>query len=174
MLTAYGVHISSVFLIGVAAFLVYWLAIIIYNRFFHPLRKFPGPFLGSITNWYYVFAIRFGRGDLYMRTAHEKYGPVIRLTPNMLQFAKAEAIHTIYSAKNVMAKSKWYDTFDPHLSKRKDLFSEQDEKMASQRRRIVAHLYTQAAVLQYEPCIQRVIDLFVERMEIFAESKVSD
>lgn len=50
----------------------YILYVGIYNRYFHPLAKFPGPLLGSMTDWYLVYIIcsvpTFGL------ELHKKYG----------------------------------------------------------------------------------------------------
>lgn len=47
----------------------------IYNKFFHPLANFPGPFLGGFTEWYLVYVIcsvpTFGL------ELHKKYGKAI-------------------------------------------------------------------------------------------------
>lgn len=53
----------------------YILSVAVYNRFFHPLAKFPGPFLGAMTDWYLVYVIcsvpTFGL------ELHKKYGMTI-------------------------------------------------------------------------------------------------
>ena len=46
----------------------------LYNRYFHPLRKFPGPFWGSVTDFYKLFII--SKMDAHTRGVemHKKYG----------------------------------------------------------------------------------------------------
>ena len=46
----------------------------IYNRYCHPLSKFPGPFWGSCTDLYLVFII--GSIPTYGYELHEKYGTI--------------------------------------------------------------------------------------------------
>lgn len=45
-----------------------------YNRYLHPLHKFPGPFWASVTDFYntHLFATRRGHEELL--GLHEKYG----------------------------------------------------------------------------------------------------
>ncbi|RPA78728.1 cytochrome P450 [Ascobolus immersus RN42] len=57
---------------------------IIYLRHFHPLSRFPGPFLGSITNFYQLYIITTGRLEQYEAAWHAKYGPLVRIRPNVL------------------------------------------------------------------------------------------
>ena len=52
---------------------------IIYRLYFHPLAKFPGPKLATITYWYefYYDIIRRGQFTFKLRELHEKYGEFI-------------------------------------------------------------------------------------------------
>ncbi len=53
-------------------------SITIYRLFFHPLRRFPGPFLCRLSNLYHMWLIRKSDNHLVMRKLHEKYGPIVR------------------------------------------------------------------------------------------------
>ncbi|EHY53724.1 hypothetical protein HRR83_003937 [Exophiala dermatitidis] len=156
--------------VAAASFLVYLLGLFIYNRYFHPLKDFPGPFWASVTSLWYCRAVRCGRGDDYQLPIHKKYGTFVRLAPNLVQISDPAAIETIYGPKHEFVKGDFYLGFNPKISKRQDNFTEANEAAHTRRRRTVAHLYTQAAVLEYEPCVDRCIALFYKRMEEFAAS----
>lgn len=47
---------------------------IFYVRFFTPLRKIPGPFLGSLTRLWKVATILTARQEVKMMELHRKYG----------------------------------------------------------------------------------------------------
>jgi hypothetical protein len=51
----------------------------VYRVFFHRLRKFPGPFLASVTQLYQVWSVRHLNGYLWLDELHQKYGPVVRI-----------------------------------------------------------------------------------------------
>jgi hypothetical protein len=142
----------------------------IYNRYFHPLRDIPGPFLASITPLWYWRAVRHARGDEFQLAIHKKYGKFVRIAPNQIQVGDATALDTIYGPKHPFIKGEFYNSFVSHISKRIDGFSERDETLHAYRRRCIAPLYTQGAVLEYEPCVNRVIDLFYKQMQKFVES----
>ncbi len=146
------------------------LSISVYNRYFHPLRNIPGPFWASITPLWYYWQILNGRWENYQRPIHQKYGPMVRLTPYHVQVADAKEVETIYGPKQNFLKSDFYGPFDAGLSPRPDNFAVIDDKVHSARRRAVAHIYTQAAVLQYEPCVDRVIALFEKQVEQFRKT----
>ena len=46
----------------------------IYNRYFHPLRQFPGPFWGSVTDFYKIYLIATKHISTYEMELHHKYG----------------------------------------------------------------------------------------------------
>lgn len=52
--------------------IAYLLYICIYNFFFHPLAKFPGPWLCAMSEWFLVLFIR--AVPTYGLELHEKYG----------------------------------------------------------------------------------------------------
>ena len=57
--------------------------IIVYRVFFHPLAKYPGPFLAKITDAYQLYHAYKGDRHLEFWRMHEKYG--------MLSCARHEA-----------------------------------------------------------------------------------
>jgi hypothetical protein len=57
----------------------------IYNRYFHPLAKFPGPFLASITEFYHIYLyLNVAAEHVVDEELHRRYGPVVRKAPNFL------------------------------------------------------------------------------------------
>ncbi|PVH72201.1 cytochrome P450 oxidoreductase [Cadophora sp. DSE1049] len=162
--------IGSLLKVAAALFEIYLITLAVYNRYFHPLKDFPGPFWASITSLWYYRAIITSDYKSYQLEIHRKYGPMVRLAPDHIQIADPAAIEPIYGPKGNFLKSKFYDPFNPHITDRPDNFIIRDDKVHSGRRRSVAHIYTQAAVLQYEPYVERVIALYEQRMVQYANS----
>lgn len=146
------------------SFIVYYILWIIYSRFFHPLSSIPGPFLASITNWWYFHAVRHGIRDNLQLPLHKRYGPIVRVRPNEVSVATASALPVVFGTKPKWQKTDFYDSFDPHIGGRTELFSTRDDAMHTERRRITAGLFAMGTVVQYEPCVERIIDVFVERL----------
>lgn len=94
-----------------------------YQRFLHPIARFPGPILASLTDlfkFYYFWSLQI---DKKLLALHEKYGPIVRIGPNELSFYGADAVAPIYKSGRVMTKSRFYDgftTFKPNLFGNKD------------------------------------------------------
>jgi hypothetical protein len=71
----------------------------IYDRFLHPLRKFNGPALASITSLWYWRSVRFAIAQNYQKPLHDKYGAFVRIAPDTIAISDATAISTIYGPK---------------------------------------------------------------------------
>jgi cytochrome P450 len=82
---------------GFVSYIVFkWIWISIYNLYFHPLSKFPGPklwLLFPITRQ--IDSVRGVRERKSLRY-HEKYGNVVRCGPSQLTFNSPEAWKDIY------------------------------------------------------------------------------
>ncbi|CAG8977287.1 hypothetical protein HYALB_00012979 [Hymenoscyphus albidus] len=66
----------------------------LYNRYLHPLRNFPGPFWGGVSDFYLVYMI--ASVPTYGLDLHAQYGPVVRLSPNLLSFCDPKLLPVVY------------------------------------------------------------------------------
>lgn len=63
---------------------------IVYNLFFNPLSRFPGPKFAAVS--YIPQFLRRGKGDIkYIEALHDQYGSVVRIAPDELSFTGARA-----------------------------------------------------------------------------------
>lgn len=107
-------------LIGTSYLLIY----VVYQRYFHPLAKYPGPFVASITNFFKLYHHSRIQLPQTIQALHERYGPVVRIGPNDLNFNGAGAIGAIYKAGRRMPKSQFYDAF---TAIKPNIFGSRDE-----------------------------------------------
>ena len=88
-----------------------------YNRYFHPLSDYPGPFWASVTDFYILFTIKsiptrglkmhgqYGRWPFMIPKFHmlaTKYtstGPIVRIAPNLLSFSDPTLLPRVYHGK---------------------------------------------------------------------------
>ncbi|KAK4508554.1 hypothetical protein PRZ48_002293 [Zasmidium cellare] len=81
--------------------LLHFIGSCLYNIYFHPLSRYPGPRLWAASQlpWtYHVF-----KGDLakpIIPQLHEKYGRVVRIAPDRLIYADASAWRDLYVHKS--------------------------------------------------------------------------
>lgn len=154
--------------------ILYLLGRAVYNRYFHPLSRFPGPFWASITSLWYFQTIRLSKPHNVQHALHDKYGDFFRIGPNLLAVCHPDAIGPVFGGGKhgkPWAKGAFYDSFRPHIAgARTDGFSERDDTQNAERRRLIAALYTQGNLLSYEPRVDRIIAQFRRRMGLLADT----
>lgn len=55
---------------------------IVYQCFFSPLAKVPGPFIAKLTKFYRAYLVLGGQAHRDYVALHQKYGKVVRIAPN--------------------------------------------------------------------------------------------
>lgn len=80
-----------------------WIAYLVvgavYRLYFHPLAKFPGPKLAALTGWYefYHDIIHKGQFIWKLQELHDKYGPIIRISPEELHIRDSHYYEELYA-----------------------------------------------------------------------------
>ncbi|KAJ9646027.1 hypothetical protein H2204_000689 [Knufia peltigerae] len=148
----------------VLATVVYTIGVCIYRVTLHPLAKYPGPFLSKITDWSIVLQARSGDRHLDTWAEHQKYGPVVRIGPNVLSYNTTAALKAIYSSRRSnVRKSDWYKTIDAG-SKAFSLHSEIDEKRHAFRRRVIDQAFSDTAIKSDEDLIVKDVTTWVDAL----------
>ncbi|TFK56914.1 cytochrome P450 [Heliocybe sulcata] len=75
---------------------------------FHPLAKFPGPFLNKITSLKIALTVASGRRYSIIEKLHKKYGPFLRTGPNTISINLHQAVGPIYASSSAWNKSAAY------------------------------------------------------------------
>lgn len=146
---------------------------IIYCRTLHPLSKVPGPFWPSVTRLWMIHRTFAGDMDVVQRDLHRVYGPLVRIAPNEVAVADPEAIKQIYRIKAPLSKTDFYPIWrnDKYgFTKHPDNFTAIDERVHSNRRRIVNNVYSMSTILTLEPDIDRCCALLVQRLSELART----
>ncbi|KAH6879893.1 isotrichodermin C-15 hydroxylase [Thelonectria olida] len=80
-------------------FVCYIVLYAIYNIWFHPLRKYPGPWWLAASRIPYTISVLRGTAIREVKELHEKYGHVVRINPDTLSFTSSQAWPDIYGPK---------------------------------------------------------------------------
>ncbi|KAI1461998.1 benzoate 4-monooxygenase cytochrome P450 [Annulohypoxylon moriforme] len=147
--------------------------VIIYNLFFHPLSKIPGPWIAAITDVPYCWWLVGGRQPYKMLELHDKYGPVIRIAPNEVSFNTAQSwkdIHSHRSGRQAFCKGKFYDgacfateEFNRGLS---TIVSERKPDVHKQMRSLWASAFSERAIVEQEELIAKSADKFIRQVGV--------
>ncbi|KAI0547646.1 cytochrome P450 [Xylaria curta] len=71
----------------------------IYNVFFHPLAKYPGPKLASISDIWVAYHYSSGKWPWVIEQTIKEYGNIVRIGPNSLVFLEPQAAIDIHGPK---------------------------------------------------------------------------
>lgn len=85
---------------------------IIYNTFFHPISKVPGPIVARYTSLWLTRHYFAGTWLEDVVQLHEKYGPVVRIAPNEVSFVDEGALRELYGHGKLSQKTRWYGKCD--------------------------------------------------------------
>ncbi|KAF1952479.1 cytochrome P450 [Byssothecium circinans] len=164
---------SPASLLATTAILVtFWLFYhIVYNFFFHALRFAPGPRLNRISELPAAFALIRGKQHIYYRSLHDKYGPVVRVSPGELSFISVEAREAIYGLRENglnMEKSPIFLGAVGNVDGQTGVSLALNQEHARQRRAL-GYLFTNSALLQLESLLQIHIQRFISSLQKMAE-----
>lgn len=85
---------------------------VVYRRYFHPLAKYPGPFLASLTDLWQVHQFMTLKQPYRLTELHEKYGPFVRYGPDKLSTTCESAVPLIFQkGGRHMPKTEFYDAY---------------------------------------------------------------
>ncbi|KAK5197593.1 hypothetical protein LTR47_001333 [Exophiala xenobiotica] len=144
--------------LAVLSLLVY----VAYQRFLHPLAKYPGPFLASLTDVWQAHQFMTLQQPYYLTKLHEKHGPIVRYGPDKLSVTDEDCIPIIYqkSAK-LMPKTEFYDAYG---AAHPNVFGMRDENIHSIRRRHMSYSFSMSYVKEMEPFLDMNIKLLKEKI----------
>ncbi|KAJ7042944.1 benzoate para-hydroxylase [Mycena alexandri] len=124
----------------------------------------PGPILARWTHLWLAYHSWNGRRYKAVHKAHQKYGPVVRITPNHVSIASPSALTVVYGqGPNAPSKSPFYDAFV--CNGKPSIFSTRDRQDHSAKRRVVSHAFSTSALHHLIPFMDATIDIFTRRMD---------
>lgn len=137
----------------------------IYNVYFHPLRKFPGP-----KSWIAFDIVRTitrmsGNYDLKIRDLHLKYGEVVRIGENELSFIQPEAWKDIYGHGHTELPKY----FPPNSMDSSKIIAAPGSNHFRMRRAMLP-AFSDKALGQQEQLIRVYVDLLMQRLTEAAQS----
>jgi hypothetical protein len=104
--------LSSVAAVAVVGFTLYIFGYIVYQRFLHPLAKYPGPFLASLTDLWQVYEFLTLKQPYNLTKLHEQYGQFVRYGPDKLSTTAEDSIPVLYQKSGRMfPKTEFYDAY---------------------------------------------------------------
>ncbi|KAA8894152.1 cytochrome P450 [Sphaerosporella brunnea] len=153
-------QVSTIF---AAASIVYIVGKCIYNRYFHPLRHFPGPVAASLTEFYLPWSFYFGVAEhVTDEQRHARYGSITRKAPNVLQIDDPELLpvfnnRTTHKPKRVYYSPAWGVGDVPTI------LNQLHPKEHQVARKRLTPAFIGTAVKKMQPLMQKRVDEWIEK-----------
>lgn len=151
-------------------FILYSAGNIIYTLYFHPLHGIPGPKINAISRIPYIRHMLGGTTKENVMELHKKYGEVVRVSPNEVSFISGEtAWQEIYGFRvgqlkgqlNMQKDPVWYPV---PINGAPSIIVSNDEAH-SRGRRVLSHAFSEKALAEQEPLLNRFVDLLVDGLK---------
>ena len=147
--------------------LAYLLFTAIYNRYLHPLSKYPGPVLASISRLPQLTAYVKGRSHLHVKALHDRYGNVVRIAPDELSFREGDAWKDIYGNRpqrkaNFLKDMRFYNKSKSGIP---NLAVAPTEEIHQRQRRVIGRAFSDAALKDQEILLQSYVRLLLEKLD---------
>ncbi|KAK7980183.1 hypothetical protein PG989_012640 [Apiospora arundinis] len=129
-----------------------------------PLSGIPGPWYTRFTRVVLKFYILAGREMYYIHDLHQRYGPVVRISPTETAVTDLAAFNQIHRVGSTFIKGPWYD------SSPIGIFAMRDPKQHAQRRRLFARAFSKTALrTNWEAEVRRTVERTVDRIKTDAQ-----
>lgn len=150
--------------------ILYTGSVIFYRLFLSPLAKFPGPRLAAATRLYetYYQIVKGGIFTWHINDLHEKYGPVVRITPWEIHIKDPDYYNTLYAGPG---KHRNKDPLFSHIGYPKSIFSLNSHEAHRPWRKVLGHFLKKGAVSDLEPVIQANTQALCKHFSAAVKSK---
>lgn len=149
---------------------VYLASLAIYRLYFHPLAKFPGPKLAALTGWYEFYHDIIHKGCFIwkLKELHDKYGPIIRITPDELHIHDSDYYEELYAPAS--KKRDKYTGWVTMAGAPTSSFATASHNLHRLRRSALNPFFSKRSVYQTESLIKSKIEQLCRRFQSAMET----
>ncbi|PSK55395.1 Isotrichodermin C-15 hydroxylase [Elsinoe australis] len=140
---------------------------IIYQRFLHPLSRYTGPLLASLSPFWKLWHVSSGSYERVLKELHDQHGAFIRIGPNHLDVSHADAVKDIFMTGKSFVKSDFYNAF---TALRPNIFGTRDEDIHHARKKALSNGFSLQSVTQMETHIDACLTKLIARLDKAAET----
>lgn len=143
----------------------YWIGYVVYNLYFHPIAKLPGPLLWRASRLGFLRSLVSGSLVADVKKLHEQYGDVVRTAPDEVSFAREDAWYDIFSARSghkPFLKDPVFFKSPP--GQPANLITTIDMNENARMRQVIMPAFTDRALMKQEPTIQSYATLMMDRL----------
>ncbi|KAF1931945.1 cytochrome P450 [Didymella exigua CBS 183.55] len=141
----------------------------VYRLWFSPLAHIPGPKIAALTSWYCAYhdLVRGGQYVWVVEDLHRRYGPIVRIRPDVLHVNDPSFLDTLYPQSPNVRRERAQtvlNLFHEHLS----VLPTRDHHLHRQRRAVLSRFFSQQNVRRLVPVINDTLAKLLDRMHGWA------
>ncbi|OKL64358.1 hypothetical protein UA08_00972 [Talaromyces atroroseus] len=157
---------------GALAHLLYLACIATYRLLFHPLAGFPGPKYAALSRWHecYFDVYQQGKFIFWIEKQHEKYGPIIRITPDELHILDADFWETLFTKAGRVDKYSWMAS---RFGNETSVLTTAGHDLHRVRRNALNPYFSRQRILGLQATIQQKLSIFLEQIRGSAKTGTS-
>ncbi|KAF3020206.1 hypothetical protein E8E14_011129 [Neopestalotiopsis sp. 37M] len=149
----------------IVALLSSYLALILHRLSFSPIAGFPGPKLAAASGWYefYYDVLKPGMYIYEIEKMHEKYGPIVRITPTELSINDPSFYDDLYVLGSVRKTNK-HAEFCQGTGLDGSALLTHEHDLHRNRRKALDPFFSRAAIRNWEPLLASLLLRFDQRL----------
>ncbi|KAE8548914.1 hypothetical protein EYB25_009297 [Talaromyces marneffei] len=142
--------------------------IVVARLLLSPLARFPGPKLAALSNWYefYFDVLQQGQFTAHIQKLHDKYGPIIRITPTELHVNDPDFFDILYARDGRRHK---YSYFSGRFGYASDTFSTWQHELHHQRRKAISPFFSHRSIKEFELVIRAKVDKLCTKLSSYVD-----
>ncbi|KAK6523085.1 hypothetical protein TWF694_005983 [Orbilia ellipsospora] len=172
MLTSVYKHLADcperLFSLAGAAVIIYFISSAIYEIYFSPLAKIPGPWYIRVSRFWLISRVATARVATDIESLHEHYGPYVRIGPNEVSISDIESVKKIHSVHDPYLKSRLYKKLGNGLS---SLFFIVDPEAYKHRRMAYGNAFSKSNLSLMEPVVRKYVNTCVRKIKQDIDNK---
>ncbi|KAK7191545.1 cytochrome P450 [Paraphaeosphaeria sporulosa] len=138
-----------------------------------PTRSLPGPWHTRFTHLRLKRAVMTGQRSFYIHSLHERYGPIVRISPHEVAVADLDAFKEIHKIGTKYLKSEWYQRLANFP--KAGIFTMIDPREHGPRRKLLSRSFSRSYLLEnWESTVRDKVELCVSQIKKNAEHDVAD
>ncbi|GIJ86405.1 hypothetical protein Asppvi_005293 [Aspergillus pseudoviridinutans] len=157
---------------GLAALIAYTVYGAIWRLFLSPIAHFPGPKLAALTSLYEAYYNNWlgGKYIYKIQELHDKYGPIVRISPSDLHVGDPEFYDILYPSTTSGRRANKSPSLTKFFGLDDSLFSTIDHDIHRMRRAALLPFFSNSYVRKMQPDVQERLDVLFKRMASFKDT----
>ncbi|TGJ88430.1 hypothetical protein E0Z10_g343 [Xylaria hypoxylon] len=154
----------NIWVLASSVTLLYFIGLVIYRLYFHPLSKFPGPKLAAVTSWYEAYHDLKGSGGQFMYRLNKLHKTYVRLSPDEIHISDTTWVDTLLVSSAQGTRDKYVPAAN-QAGTPQGVFGTSAHNTHRRRRAALSPLFSRSCAAGAEGLIYDKFDLLLRQID---------